>query len=89
MLTLPKVKGDLIRSIGNQMLQDKEYLAGIEQEFVEENPELAQVCQNSIDTVETIMKNEHDILVAKTMAYTVTLLMYQALKQQQICDELA
>ena len=97
-MTLPKVKADLICTIGEQM-RSQEYLGSVEKQMWEENPDLASVCSHSMDTLNAIFSNFeigedneelviHALGAAQTVGRATYLLMYQALKQQDICDEL-
>jgi len=97
-MTLPEVKSGLIRSLGEQISGNHEYIARVEREMYDDNPHLATVCSNSIDVLNDIFahygKNiDSELLTelltaSQTVARTTYLLAYQALKQQDICDEL-
>jgi hypothetical protein len=93
-MTLPVVKSDLIRTLGEQMQSgNMDYVANVEKELWKENPNLAAVCNMSMEVLNGIFAkhsgDEDELLsAAQTVGRTTYLLMYQALKQQDICDEL-
>lgn len=104
-MTLPVVKPDLIRTLGEQM-RDREYLAEVEKAMFDENEDLFKVCVNSLEVADHIALNIvnsmgekpdpeaieaiNALLVSfRTVGRTTIYLLYQALKQQQICDELS
>lgn len=86
-MTMPVVKADLIRSLGEQM-KDQAYMRTIEEAIWEENKHLAQICNHSMDTLDLVIDNDEHLRIAHMVGRTVYLMMYNAIRQQLICDEL-
>lgn len=102
-MTLPVVKPELIRTLGEQM-RDRTYLAEVEQAMYEENKHLFKVCINNLSVIDmmankivgemddvgldTIKVINSLVVSCQTVSRTTLYLLYQALKQQEICDEL-
>lgn len=92
-MTMPRIKAHLIRTMGEQM-RDATYMAKVEKELWQENPELATVCNAAMDVLNLIeeydgMDSKSFSEAAQTVGRTTYLMVYQSIKQQMICDELS
>jgi len=88
-MSLPVVKSELIRNIGEQMGHyDKSYFKNLEIEFIKENPALAKICSDTINVLNSHIDDKRHLEVAQWISRITCLIMYNALKQQSICDEL-
>ena len=85
-MPMPKVKTELINTIGTQMFDDK-YMRKISDEFDKENPSLAGVLGSTIEVMRKCVSNKEECEGAEVILVTTILAMYQSLKQQMICDE--
>lgn len=86
-MKMPVVQSDLINTLGCQM-QRPDYLDEVAKEFMKENTSLYSVVHSSLGVLYGRIDNERELEVAATVAHTTICLVYQALKQQAICDEL-
>lgn len=98
MTKMPKVSVELLQSIGEQLNMgiidvDEDhckfiYLSKLEKEMLDENPNLAAFAAASFESLSNHIENESDLMVANMIGRTVYLVIYNAIKQQMICDEL-
>lgn len=89
-MSLPVVKPEIITNVGEQMqrCQNREYLRELESVFAEENPYLASICDTTLNVMNLHIQDPENLKVAQWVSRVTCLLMYNALKQQEICNEL-
>ena len=87
-MPIPVVKEELIVGMGHNS-HDLEYLVKIEQDFFKENRCLAIATNLIISALDSFIDDEEQLRSAQIITKTVSLMVYQANKQQMICDELS
>lgn len=87
-MTMPKVTPDIINSIGEQM-RDRTYMLRVEEAMAEENPHLAHLCNESMNSLCSVIEDPAQLRAAQIVGRVVYLLTYNSVKQQMIVDELS
>lgn len=89
-MSLPVVKPEIITNVGEQLqrCQNREYLRELESVFAKENPCLAAICDATLNVMNLHIQDANNLRIAQWVSRVTCLLMYNALKQQEICNEL-
>lgn len=85
-MKMPVIKPDLVRSLGHQM-ENTKYLLNASQEFGDENPYLSAVIDGSLDIMNKVIEDPEQQQAIQIIARSTVVMVYQAIKQQLICDE--